>query len=95
MAGGWTQKGGRLINPAPASLQLPVMLLTGERGAGGGVEAVAAVGAVAAGDVIVRVFDRRERRAVVHLFISSFEAEGRTFLHGNAVSEGAAIKETP
>lgn len=68
-------------------------LLTGERGAGGRVEAVAAVGAVAAGHVIVRVFDRRERGAVVHLFVSSFEAEGRTFLHGDSVSEGAEAEE--
>lgn len=64
-------------------------LLTGERGAGRRVEAVAAVGAVAAGDVIVGVFGSRERRVVVHLFVSSFEAEGRTCLHGNSVSAGA------
>lgn len=63
-------------------------MLTGERCAGGGVEAVAAVSAVAAGDVIIRVFGCRERRAVVHLFVSSFEAEGRPCLHGNSVSEG-------
>lgn len=69
------------------------MFLTGKRGAGGGVEAVAAVGAVAAGDVIVRVFDRGEWRAVVHLFISSFEAERRPFLHGNSVSEGAEAEK--
>lgn len=62
--------------------------LTGKWSAGGGVEAVAAVSAVAAGDVIVGVFGCRERRAVVHLFISSFEAEGRPCLHGNSVSEG-------
>lgn len=68
-------------------MRLPAVL-TGERSAGGGVEAVAAVGAVAAGNVIVRVFGCRERRAVVHLFISSFEAEGRPCLHGNSVSEG-------
>lgn len=65
-----------------------VAFLTGERSAGGGVEAVTAVGAVAAGDVIVGVLGRREGRAVVHLFISSFEAEGRTCLHGNSVSAG-------
>lgn len=64
--------------------------LTGKWCAGGGVEAVAAVSAVAAGDVIVGVFGCRERRAVVHLFISSFEAEGRPCLHGNSVSVGTA-----
>lgn len=63
-------------------------VLTGKRGAGGGVEAVAAVSAVTAGDVIIRVLWGREWRAVVHLFISSFEAEGRTCLHGNSVSGG-------
>lgn len=65
-----------------------LLFLTGECSAGRGVEAVAAVSAVAAGDVIVRVLRCREWRAVVHLFISSFEAEGRTCLHGNSVSEG-------
>lgn len=65
-----------------------LVFLTGKWSAGGGVEAVEAVSAVAAGDVIVGVFGCRERRAVVHLFISSFEAEGRPCLHGNSVSEG-------
>lgn len=81
-----------LLNIIPnATVMLHARLppfLTGEWSAGGGVEAVAAVSAVAAGDVIVRVFGCRERRAVVHLFISSFEAEGRPCLHGNSVSEG-------
>lgn len=61
-------------------------LLTGEGGAGGPVEAVAAV---AAGGLIIGVLDRGEGRAAVHLFVSSFQAEGRTFLHGNWASEGA------
>ena len=65
-----------------------LLFLTGKCRAGRGVEAVAAVSAVTARDVIVGVFRRREWRAVVHLFISSFEAEGRTCLHGNSVSEG-------
>lgn len=65
-----------------------LLFLTGKCSAGRGVEAVTAVSTVTAGDVIVGVLRCGEWRAVVHLFISSFEAEGRTCLHGNSVSEG-------
>lgn len=56
-------------------------------GAGGGVEAVAAVCAVAAGDVIVRVLGRGEGRAAVHLHKFSLQAQCPNCLHGNSASE--------
>lgn len=87
----WLEEGEVECNIKQTS-RLPVWVnclwfLTGKGGARRGIEAIAAVSAVTAGDVIVRVFRCREWRVVVHLFISSFEAEGRTCLHGNSVSE--------
>lgn len=57
-----------------AAVKLSSGVLTGEGGAAGGVEAVAAISAVTAGDVIVGVLRRGARRDVVHLFVSSFKA---------------------
>lgn len=56
-------------------------ILTREQGGGGGVEAVTAVGAVAARDVVIRVLWGGARGAAVHLLKPPLQAEHGHHLH--------------